>query len=73
MAYKVEKQYLEIQEDDMCACFSNERQKQNLYNLIKNEINKICYGLELAKEAKPKDRVIRSLFREYTSYFKNFK
>ena len=40
MAEKIEKQYLEIQEDDMCACFCKERQKLSLYNLTKNEIKK---------------------------------
>ena len=53
--------------------FLQKRQKLSLYNLTKNEIKKICFDLELAKEVRPKDRIIRDMLRKYTSYFKNFK
>lgn len=73
MNNETKKDYLEIPMEQMSGCFHNNTQKLDIYNLTKNEMKRICLGLELLKEERPKDRIVGRMLREYTSYLKNYK
>ena len=65
--------YLNLNKEELCSCFSNVNQTLDIYNIKKYQMKKICYALELAQKERPNDRTISKLLREYSSYLKNYK